>query len=92
MEVKRKHMRVTGRVQGVGFRYTASQCAQKLGVTGWVRNDYDGSVEMEAQGTDVQINTLIEMIKNASNYIDIENIEYKTIAVVKDDVGFEIKH
>lgn len=85
-------MRVTGRVQGVGFRYTASQCAQKLGVTGWVRNDYDGSVEMEAQGTDVQINTLIEMIKNASNYIDIENIEYQTIAVVKDDAGFEIKH
>ena len=92
MEVKRKHIRVTGRVQGVGFRYTASQCASKVGVTGWVRNDYDGSVEMEVQGTDIQINTLFEMIKNSSNYIDIENIEKEAIPVIKDDEGFEIRH
>ena len=92
MEVKRKHIRVTGSVQGVGFRYTSSQCAKKIGVTGWVRNDYDGSVEMEVQGTDIQINTLFEMIKNASSYIYIENIESKTIPVIKNDVGFEIKY
>ena len=92
MEVKRKHIRVTGRVQGVGFRYTSAECADKVGVTGWVRNDYDGSVEMEVQGTEAQINTLFEMIKNSSSYIDIENLETKTIPVIKDDEGFEIRH
>ena len=42
---------VTGRVHGVGFRYTARQMALNLGLVGWVRNRPDGTVEAWAQGT-----------------------------------------
>ena len=43
-EKQREHIRFTGYVQGVGFRYRLSHLAQYYGVTGWVRNEYDGSV------------------------------------------------
>ena len=43
----RKHIIFYGRVQGVGFRYYAVQKANQLGLTGWVKNLYDGSVEMK---------------------------------------------
>ncbi len=46
----RKHIQFYGRVQGVGFRYHATYKARFLGLTGWVRNCYDGTVEMEVQG------------------------------------------
>ena len=44
------HARVTGRVQGVGFRYATARVAREADLTGWVRNDTDGSVEVWAQG------------------------------------------
>ena len=48
--LRRVHMRVVGRVQGVGFRWTCRKVAVNLGLTGWVRNEYDGSVSLELQG------------------------------------------
>ena len=44
------HIYVSGRVQGVGFRFFTINCARKFGVTGWVKNLYDGRVEIEAEG------------------------------------------
>ena len=64
----RKEIRFTGAVQGVGFRYRAKYAASGCGVTGWVKNEWDGSVLMEAQGTNRQINEMLKMI-NASSYI-----------------------
>ena len=53
MDLKvRKHIYFYGRVQGVGFRYYAVQKAGQLGLAGWVRNRYDGSVEMEVEGAE----------------------------------------
>ena len=52
-KIIRKHFFFKGRVQGVGFRYRAQNAASLYSVTGWVKNLYDGSVEMEAQGASV---------------------------------------
>ena len=92
MEKIRKHVRFTGRVQGVNFRYTSSNYANKFGLTGWVRNDYDGSVEMEVQGTSELINKLFDTMKNVSQYIVIDNIEQKKIPLVENENDFIIKY
>lgn len=52
-------VRVSGRVQGVGFRYATVDTAEALGVTGWVRNTHDGAVELVAEGTAARLQELI---------------------------------
>ena len=52
---KRIHLNIRGRVQGVGFRMYAMEEAERLGLTGWVRNQYDSSVEAVAEGTEVAL-------------------------------------
>ena len=90
LKIVRKHIRFTGRVQGVGFRYRAKYAASGLGITGWVRNEWDGSVEMEAQGTAEQINKMLVLI-NQSDYVFIENIESKQIPLENSELGFHVR-
>ena len=54
-----RHLRVRGRVQGVGFRMYMQHEAQRHGVTGWVRNRHDGSVEAVVQGESQAVDALI---------------------------------
>lgn len=86
----RRHYRFYGEVQGVGFRYRASQAAESLGLTGWVRNDFDGSVEMEMQGTEEEMNRVIEMIQ-AGLYVDISDIEVKNLPEIAGERGFDVR-
>ena len=67
----RKQIIFYGRVQGVGFRYRAIHAANLYGCTGWVRNEWDGSVSMEIQGSEEQIDKVILAIE-AGRYIRIE--------------------
>jgi len=53
-----RRLQITGRVQGVGFRYALQHEADKLGLTGWVRNRSDGSVEALVQGTPAAVEAL----------------------------------
>ena len=55
----RKHIIAHGRVQGVGLRFTVTGFAKKYNVTGWVRNLYDGTVEMEVQGDENSIRQML---------------------------------
>ena len=84
----RKHIYFYGRVQGVGFRYYAVQKANQLGLTGWVRNLSDGSVEMEVEGQEPLIDQLIIFLQNRT-YIWIENIKVKTIPLKNENGFFE---
>ncbi len=62
-EVRRLHVVVTGRVQGVGFRYFVAWHARELDLVGWVRNRADGSVEVEAEGDDASLQKLLGDLK-----------------------------
>ena len=86
----RKRIVFSGWVQGVGFRYRARHAAELLGATGWVRNEYDGSVTMEIQGTEEQIDEVIRAI-GRGRYVKIENMDVRTIPVVPHEQGFWTK-
>lgn len=84
----RIHIIFYGRVQGVGFRYYAVQKANQLGLTGWVKNLYDGSVEMEVEGEEPLIDQLIIFLQNRT-YVWIENMDAKSIPLEHDNGFYE---
>ena len=85
----RRHYIFYGWVQGVGFRYRAYHAAYRNGVAGWVRNLPDGSVEMELEGRENDIDEVILTIERG-DYIRIENMEVKDIPL-EGSHSFEYK-
>ena len=83
----RKHITFYGWVQGVGFRYRARHAAELYGCTGWVRNEWDGTVTMEIQGEPENIDRVIMSIK-AGRYVRIENMDSRTIPVEPKERGY----
>ena len=83
----RRHITFTGWVQGVGFRYRARHAASLYGCTGWVRNEWDGSVTMEIQGEPEAIDQIIQAI-GAGRYVQIENMDSRTIPVEPEERRF----
>lgn len=57
--MRRVRVTVRGEVQGVGYRYTMRMVARDLGVSGWVRNRRDGTVEAEIEGTPAQVDEVL---------------------------------
>lgn len=84
----RRHLIFQGYVQGVGFRYRAYHNARSLGITGWVRNLDDGSVEMEAEGSPQAIWELIEAL-DRNMWAQIDNLISEEIPV-QGGYSFEI--
>ena len=84
----RYHVIFYGQVQGVGFRYRAYYAAYQLGLTGWVKNLYDGSVEMEVEGEEPLIDQLIIFLQNRT-YVWIENMDAKSIPLEHDNGFYE---
>ena len=85
----RKHITFYGRVQGVGFRYTAKYLAQSMDLTGWVENEWDGTVTMEVQGSEILINKLLVGLNN-NRFITIEWIDAKEIPL-KEESSFSVR-
>ena len=86
-DIIRRHYQFYGLVQGVGFRYTAAMAAESLNMTGWVRNEYDGSVTMELQGTEREIEEVLKAIYNG-RYIRIEKTECKDMPLDEHETSF----
>jgi acylphosphatase len=86
-ELVRYKMIFNGRVQGVGFRYKACHVADMYRLTGYVKNEYDGSVSAEVQGTEQEIYMFIKTLAN-DRYINIMDIEKERIPIEEDERGF----
>lgn len=89
MSEVRKHFVFYGRVQDVGFRYTAKHLARMMGLTGWVRNEWDGTVTMELQGSEILINKVLVGLNN-NQFITIDWIDTKKIPL-EDENAFDVK-
>lgn len=88
--VRRYHFICHGRVQGVGFRYRASRAARALELTGYVRNLYDGTVELELQGDAYQMSRFWPILLERS-YIDIDRKETTEMEVNTHEIGFSVR-
>lgn len=86
----RRRIQFYGQVQGVGFRYHASHLARELGLTGWVYNEYDGTVMMEVQGEEALIDRMIQML-NQDRYIDIVDMDVKNLPLTSDERDFCVR-
>ncbi|MCB7306390.1 acylphosphatase [Bariatricus massiliensis] len=89
MKKVRKHFIFTGRVQGVGFRYSALYIAQSIGVTGWVKNEWDGTVVLEAQGTEEELDVLVQKLRSRS-FIHIDYVSEIEIPLQQES-GFHVR-
>lgn len=78
-----------GSVQGVGFRYYARQAATALGITGWIQNEEDGTVSMEAQGTEEKLEKMMTMIQ-AGRYVEITHMDVKEQPVLPRERRFHV--
>ena len=90
MSLIRIHYHFVGRVQGVGFRYTAYYAATRHGVTGFVKNEDDGSVTMEAQGSPQAIMAMMRQIKE-SRWIHIESSSPQRIPPDPGEREFKVR-
>lgn len=90
----RKHVIVRGRVQGVGFRYITSSIASRYQVTGWVRNEYDGSVEIEVQGPEHRVTLFLEELGKGYRFARIDSMHVTDIPIVNvlEEKQFRIRH
>lgn len=73
-------VRVTGRVQGVSFRWYTQQQARHLGVAGWVRNDPDGSVLLHAEGPDDAVDALVSWCRQGPATARVRDVAVRPAA------------
>ena len=81
----------TGRVQRVGFRDRALHGAVSLGLTGWVANNWDGSVTLEAQGRPADLDALVPLILQSNRWAQIDRIETADLPILEREYGFDVK-
>lgn len=87
--IEARRVLYSGRVQGVGFRYTAHQIAQRHAVTGFVKNLRDGRVELIAEGTPDQLNRLLKGISTAMS-VNIDDADVQTTPATGRYTSFEV--
>lgn len=91
--MKRYLLIFKGQVQGVGFRYTACQIANKLGLVGYVENLDNGDVKVEVEGKQYVIDTFIKQILNSSNHwIRVDDYALKEIELKNNETVFSYRY
>lgn len=89
---ERISLRVTGRVQGVGFRNFTHREARRLGVKGWVRNETDGSVRVEAEGPRKELEKLHESLQQGPRTARVEDVSASWKEPTDEFDGFSVRY
>jgi len=89
---KHIHVLYTGRVQGVGFRFTAEESARQLGVAGWVKNLRDGRVELVAEADEKVLGQFLNEIRTGPMRNFIKDIEVTWGTATNEFAEFEIRY
>lgn len=91
-KLRRVHFVFRGQVQGVGFRWNARNCANDLGLLGWVRNEWDGSVTMELQGDSERIARFFTLFNQQYRHFQIDYVidEKEDIPLHNDESEFKV--
>lgn len=87
----RRQIKAIGSVQGVFFRYSAKVQANRLELSGWCRNESDGSVVLEIQGDAKDIENFIDWARKGPPLAKVAGIEIKEIDLQNDNQEFEIR-
>ena len=82
---------IRGRVQGVGFRYSAFREAGRLGLTGWVRNAADGAVEVWAEGPPEKLDLFLSWLYRGPQFSRVDSVSRET-KEPKGYSGFVVEH
>jgi len=90
--MKRVHVFISGKVQGVFFRAYTKQKADELGVKGWVRNLPDGRVEAVFEGEDHKVDQMVKWCWEGSPLSKVENVETKEEEYKGEFKNFEIRY
>ncbi|MCS6908380.1 MAG: acylphosphatase [Anaerolineales bacterium] len=89
---KRLHAIVEGVVQGVGFRMFVVRLATELNLTGWVRNTWDGNVEVVAEGEEAQLNKLLAGLKVGPRAAHVTNVRTEWLQATGEFRDFRIRY
>ncbi|MBT1177914.1 acylphosphatase [Bifidobacterium callimiconis] len=87
----RIHIIVTGLVQGVGFRYFTTIQARQYGITGWVRNKHDGSVEIEAQGQADALGQFTGQLRKGPRWSQVEHVTVTRMPALPGERTFMVR-
>lgn len=91
MVMKRLSITISGRVQGVGYRYFAQEAAEALGVTGWARNHFDRTVEVEAQADEQTLELYCSRLREGPTLAYVAALEQHDLPPVADESSFEVR-
>ena len=86
----RAHVLIAGRVQGVSFRWYTQRTAQRLGLTGWVRNLWDGRVEALFEGPNQQVRAAVTWCQHGEGMARVEEVEVTYEEASGEFKGFRI--
>ena len=88
----RAHLLISGRVQGVFFRYSMQQVANREGVSGWVQNCMDGSVEAVVEGEKTKVENVIRWAQQGSPSAIVRKVEVELEDCAGEFSDFSVKH
>ena len=88
----RLHLIVSGRVQGVCYRWFCRESADSCGITGWARNMADGTVELEAQGGQGALDQFVAALEGGPSLARVDGIQKNAIPVIAAESEFGIRY